>query len=238
MACVLITGGTSHIGSWVTRKLLEQGLKVVTYNRHPNITSLTDIADKIDLVAGDVLDLPSLIRVMKDYRVERVIHMSALLSRALEANPFLGYRVNVDGALNVFEACRLVDIKRVVYTSTKAVYAEPRGAHAHPTYEPIDEEYPKAPWGVYGATKLFVENMGLIYNRLYGLDFVALRFATIYGPGKQAHHAFFPPNRILRDFVESAILKKQPKVFQQVDQLDDLVYVKQARTMLFATSLT
>jgi UDP-glucose 4-epimerase len=226
MPCVLVTGGTSYIGSWVTRKLVEQDHKVIIYSRQPNTSPIIDIANQVNCVAGDVLDLPKLVRTIKEYRVERVIHMSALLSKQLEANPFMGYRVNVDGSLNVFEACRITDIQKVVYISTKSVYDEARGEHAPPINKPINEDYPKAPRGIYGATKLFVENMGLSYNRIYGLDFTALRFATTYGPGKQAHHAFLSANKILKDFVESAITEKPAKVSHNVDELDDLIYVK------------
>jgi UDP-glucose 4-epimerase len=226
MSSILITGGTGYLGSWVTRKLIEQGARVVTYSRHPDTTYLKDIVDRFDCVAGDVLDLPSLIHTIRRYGVERVIHMSTTLSKALEANPFLGYRVNVDGALNVFEASRLMDIRRVVYISSKAVYDTVRGEYAQPTYKPIDEDYPKAPHapvGVYGATKLFMENMGLSYDRIYGLDFVALRFAATYGPGQLTRHIFSSTSKI----IESAMLGGPLKVSQDdIDQLEDMAYIK------------
>jgi len=79
MSSVLVTGGTGFIGSWITRLLVEQGTRVVTYSRHPDATSLKGIVDKVDCVSGDVLDLPSLIQVIRHYRVERVIHLSTLL---------------------------------------------------------------------------------------------------------------------------------------------------------------
>ena len=222
MSSVLVTGGAGFIGSWVTRKLTEQGVRVVAYSRQPSTALLKDIADRVEFVAGDVLDLPGLIHAIRHYRVDRVIHLSTLLIGALEANPFLGYRVNVDGAMNVFEACRLMNVKRVVYISSRAVYDIARDEYAHPTYKPIDEDYPKQPRNVYGATKLFMENMGLNYHRIHGLDFIALRFAITWGPGKQARHASLNTNKI----IESAMLGKSLKINQDVDQLDDTIYVK------------
>lgn len=222
MTSVLVTGASGFIGSWVTRKLAEQGVRVVAYSRHPDSSLLKDVADRVDFVAGDVLDLPSLIKVIKDYRVERVIHLSTVLINSLEANPFLGYRVNVDGTLNVFEASRLMDVKRVIYVSSRAVYDTARGEYGPPTYKPIDEDYPKQPRTVYGATKLFMENMGLSYNRIYGLDFVGLRFSVTYGPGKQARHAVSATNKI----VESAMFGKPVKLTENIDQPDDTIYVK------------
>lgn len=228
MTAVLVTGGMGVIGSWVTRQLFEQGIRVVTYQRSRQNVLLKDIVDKIDCVPGDVLDLPRLIATIKKYQVERVIHMAGLSTPPLEANPFM-YRVNVDGAVNVFEACRLNDVRRVVYISTKGVYSPFRGEYAHPTYKPVDEDYPKGPTRVYPQTRLFGEHMGMSYNRIYGLDFVAMRFAGTYGPAKQTRsavggdtgpsaHAFH--SRV----IESAMLGKPMKIPQGADQVDDMVY--------------
>ena len=221
MSSVLVIGGTGVIGSWVTRKLVDQGVKVVTYSRHPDTTLLKDIVDKFECVSGDVLDLPSLIQTIRHHGIERVIHLSANLSGALEKNPFMGYRVNVDGSLNVFEACRLMDIKRVIFASAKAIYAMVQGEYAHPTYKPIDEDYPKAPYSVYGATKLFAENMGFLYHTIYGLDFISLRFGVTYGPGKAARHG---ATTINSKIIECAMLGEPLTVTQDIDRMNDMVY--------------
>lgn len=143
----------------------------------------------------------------------------------------MGYKVNVDGAMNVFEASRLMGVKRVVAISSKSVYDIPRGEYAHPTYRPIDEDYPKAPRTVYGATKLFVENMGLSYNRIYGLDFIALRFASTYGPGKQTRHVLQGmsgpgSHDIYSKIIESAMLGQSLKIPEGGDQTNDIAYHK------------
>jgi UDP-glucose 4-epimerase len=221
MSSVLVIGGTGTIGSWVTRRLVERGSRVVTYSRRPDTTLLKDIVGKFESVAGDIMDLPALIQAIKQYEVDRVVHMSALLTRALEANLFMGYRVNVDGTLNVFEACRLMGVKRVVYASAKAVYAMVQGQYGHPTYKPIDEDYPKAPYSVYGATKFFTENMGLFYHQIHGLDIVIVRFAVTYGPGKQARRGALG---ISSAIIESAMFEKPITVTQDVDKKNDMIY--------------
>jgi UDP-glucose 4-epimerase len=225
MSSVLVTGGTGVVGSWVTRQLLNRGGRVVTYSRNPDITLIRDIAERVNIVTGDVMDLPSLVHTIQHYGVERIIHMSALLIPHLEANPFMGYRVNVDGTMNVLEAAKLMDIRRVVFVSSKSVYAIPRGECGHPTYKPIDEDYPKEPPQVYGATKLFGEHMGLSYNRIYGLDFIALRFASLYGPGRQVRHgAVALTSRI----IESAMLRQPLEIPKGGDQINDWLYHKDA----------
>ena len=229
MSSVLVTGGMGVIGSWVTRQLVEQGTKVVTYQRSRQTLLLKDIMDKFEAVPGDVLDLPRLIETMKKYQVDRVIHMAGLVTAPLEANPFLGYKINVDGAMNVFEACRLTDVKRVVAISTKGVYDKIQGGYAHPTYRPVDEDYPKAPTRVYGATKLFIEHMSLSYNRIYGLDVIALRFASTNGPGKQTRGAAVgdrsaTAHALHSQIIESAMLGRPLRIPQGADQFDDMVY--------------
>ena len=70
MSAVLVTGGLGVIGAWVTRQLVEQGIKVVTYSRHLDSTLVKDIVGKFDPVVGDILDFPNLIQTIKQHEVE------------------------------------------------------------------------------------------------------------------------------------------------------------------------
>ena len=223
MSSVLVTGGTGVMGSWVARRLVDQGAEVVAYSRHPDTSLISDIADRVKLVSGDILDLPSIIHTIKTYGVERIIHMSTVLPDQLNSNPFTAYRINVDGTMNILEAARLMDIKRVVYTSTVGVYAQSQGEYAYPTYKPMEEDYPKVPMGIYDATKFFCENMALNYNRLFGTDVVINRFAFTYGPGKQARHGILS---IHSKIIESAMLGKPMKIPQGGDEKLDMIYVR------------
>jgi UDP-glucose 4-epimerase len=228
---VMVTGGMGVIGSWCIRKLVDQGIHVVAYDNTFDSTFLKDILDGFYSVVGDILDLPHLIQTMKQFKVERVIHMAGLATPPLETNPFLNYRVNVDGSINVFEASRLMDIQRVVAMSSRSVYDIARNEYGHPTYKPVDEDYPKAPRRVYGATKLFMENMGLSYNRIYGLDFIALRCASTYGPGKLKRRAVrgitgLGSHDNYSRIVESAVQGLSFSIPQGGDQRDDFIYHK------------
>lgn len=226
MSAVLVTGGLGVIGAWVTRELFEQGIRVVTYDAAVNTTLIKDIADKVECVAGDVLDLPTIIHTIKYYRIDRIIHLAALMPLQLEANVFMRYKVHVDGTMNILEAARLLDVKRVVYSSSIAVLAMPKGEYAYPTYKPVDEDYPKDAMSVssvYGATKYFGENMALSYQRIYGLDVVVLRFAWVWGPGKQARHG---PTALHSKIIESAMLGKPLKIPQGGDEKVDMIYVR------------
>jgi UDP-glucose 4-epimerase len=120
-------------------------------------------------------------------------------------------------------------IKRVVYISSKSVYDRVKGEYGHPTYQPINEDYTKAPRTIYGVTKLFGENMGLSYHRIYGLDFIALRFASTYGPGKLTRHGTGMDSGPLShtthsQIIESAMLGRPLKIPGGGDQVNDMVY--------------
>lgn len=132
MSAVMVTDGLGVVGSWVVRQFIKQGIEVVTYSRHLDTSLVKDIADKVNWVAGDIMDLSNLIRTVKQYRIERIIRFSAVMSGPLAANPFMIYRINVDGMVNILEAARLMDVKRVVFTSSVVVYDQARGEYAFP----------------------------------------------------------------------------------------------------------
>jgi UDP-glucose 4-epimerase len=218
---IMVTGGLGVIGSWVTRNLVERGIKVVTYDYTVDTFLIKDIVKDVNCVTGDVLDFPKLISTIKNNRIERIIHMAALMIPPMEANPYMTYRLNVDGTVNILEAARVMDVRRVVYTSSQAVYDMARGEYAFPEAKPMDEDYPKAPATVYGATKLFMEHMCSSYNRIYGLDFVSTRFSLTYGPGKQARHGAVAINSTM---IESGMLGKSLRIPAGGDQIIDMVY--------------
>jgi UDP-glucose 4-epimerase len=222
---VLITGGMGAIGSSVARNLVEMGIEPVLYDAFEDNTLVKDIKDKTLYVKGDVLDPTHLIETIKKYRVKRMIHTVALLSKA---DPKKSIRINTEGTVNTLWAAKECKLERIVYTSSKAVYNEIAGKYAHPDYEPINEEYPKDdPLGIYGVTKRFGEQIGLQFHKNFGIDFVALRFSTIFGPGRLSKNPNSPmviPCRI----IENAMLEK-PFIFQKGgDQKDDYIYIRDA----------
>lgn len=89
------------------------------------------------------------------------------------------------------------------------------GEYGHPTYKPIDEEHPRVPDQVYGTCKVFMENAGMDFHRLYGLDFVALRFSTPYGIGRLARHGILG---LTSRIIESAMAGVPLHIVQGADQ--------------------
>jgi len=187
VSTVMITGGSGFLGTYVTRELAGRGNRIVNFDTvgpAPVLAALTaPFAEQIMFVRGQVLDLASLFRTVQQYNVERIFHAAALYDPpySLE-DPAITFQVNVNGTINVLEAARLLGVKRVVLSSSIAVYA-PR------QYEPLDERHPihiptaGNPLGPYGASKAAAEIAGLTYFSTNGVDFIALRNSAIYGHG-------------------------------------------------------
>lgn len=219
---VLITGGTGVIGSWVTRRLVEvEGIRPIVFDIAPNTTLLKDIEGKFEVLRGDTTDLAHIVRTVKKYGIKHIIYMAALITKA-EENPPLALKVNTESLINMLEIARSFDIERVVYTSSSAVYSHVRGEHGHPICKPINEDYefispkddPEAygSFRTYGITKLTSELYGLNYAKAYGIDFVALRFAGTYGPGKMQFGRHTLEASIFNCIIENAMLGKPTKI--------------------------
>lgn len=219
---VMVTGGKGVIGAFVARQLLAEGDKVVIYDLDPDNSLISDIASKVELLRGDILDLPAIMRALKKNGVDCIVHAAALMPAACYANPYLAYKINGEGTINIFEAAALLGLRRVVFMSTRGVYAPLVGEYGHPTYKPITEDYPKDPDGIYPSLKLFCEYMAANYRKIYGIDIITLRFAQPYGPGRLARHRAISNDSFL---TESAASGKPARIETAGDQKDDRIYV-------------
>jgi len=236
---VLITGGMGALGASVARHLVDMGIEVILFDAFEDYTLIRNIKDKAVYVQGNILNLSQLIKTVKTYNVKRIIHTVALLSKA---DPKKSIQINTEGTVNVLWAAEACRIERVVYTSSKAVYNEISEKHAHPHYKPVNEDYPKDnPMGIYGVTKFFGEQMGLQFHKNFGIDFVALRFSTVFGPGRLSKNPNSPmvlPCRI----IENAMLGKSFTFPKGGEQKDDYIYNKDAGrgvvSACFAKNLT
>ncbi|MBI2953726.1 MAG: NAD-dependent epimerase/dehydratase family protein [Chloroflexi bacterium] len=220
---VLVTGGLGVNGAWVVRELVAKGVRPVVIENRLDTSLIADIVNQVELAVADITDIACLIRNLKRYDVTHVLHLAALMPDQAQADPLLGFRVNAMGTVNVLEAARIVGVERVVFTSSKGVYGRVRGEHGYPTYRPLNEDYPTNPTNVYDVAKLASEGMGFNYHQNYGLDFIALRFSTIYGPGKLARHGNIAQHSKI---IENSMLGKPTNIAQGADERDDMVYVK------------
>jgi UDP-glucose 4-epimerase len=219
-APVLVTGGLGSIGSWVVRRLAQEGRPFVVYGRRASFALLPELEGKITFVQGDILDRERLADVVRQTGARRIIHLAALVVPACEADPSRGYQVNLLGALNLFDIARDLGLERVVFGSSKGAYGAIVGEHGPPTFKPLTEEYAGVIQNVYGSTKRALEESARHYRRLWDLDLIALRFGSTYGPGKLAHHG--GPGLTSR-IVELGFLG-EPFIVPTPDYTDDMVY--------------
>src|ERR1700758_1204009 len=175
---VLITGGMGVIGAEASRRFVQEGHRPVIFARHRDEWLIRDILEKIDIELGDVLDMPRLLAVIKRHRITHIVHAAGFVGAVSAANPALSIQVNVMGTVNVLEAARLFDIKRVVYTSAKGIYGPFYGEYGHPGYKPIPEDLPKNPQRIYDSAKQMAEQTALYYAANHGVDVAILRFST------------------------------------------------------------
>lgn len=217
---VLVTGGLGVNGAFVTRELVGRGHAVVVVDRQEDMSLLGPVAGEVELHNIDIMDREAMGDLMARHGVDGVIHMAALIS-GLQEDPLKGFMVNGLGAVQLMDAALKAGVKRFVYTSSRAVYGNILAEHAHPTYKPVTEEHPLEAHSVYDVTKLAGELMGRNFAKL-GLEFVALRFATIYGPGKLVRHG---PMGILSRIIENGMLGVPLEIPQGGDERDDIIYV-------------
>src|SRR6516164_8020575 len=219
---VLITGGMGVIGAETSRKFVREGHRPVIYARHRDDRLIFDIVDKIDFEAGDVLDWPRLLDVIKRHRVTHIVHAAGFVGAVSATNPALSIQVNVMGTVNVLEAARAFDVRRLVYTSAKGIYGPVLGEYGPPTYKPMPEDMPKYPQRIYDSAKLMGEQTVLYYAKEMGLDTAVLRFSTTYGPGKTARHGKMG---VTSQIVENPF-RGLPFHHQGGDAKDDFIYNK------------
>ena len=218
---IMITGGMGVNGAVTARLLVKEGLRPVLLDNRMDWSLMQDIKDRVDCVEADVCDQRAVEKIVDDYGVSHIAHLAALMPGPAEANPRLGIRVGVDGTVNILEVARAKKIKRVVFTSSKAVYGEITGDYAPPACRPVREDHPKRPADMYGTIKVCCEQIGGYYRETYGIEFIALRYVSIYGPGKEARHG---PLSFYGQLIEKARRGEKWIVPQGGDQLNDAVY--------------
>jgi UDP-glucose 4-epimerase len=220
---VLITGGMGVIGAETSRKFVKEGHRPVIFARHRDESLISDIVDKVDIELGDVLDMPRVLQAIKKHKVTHIVHSAAFVGAVSAANPALSIQVNVLGLVNILEAARALDVRRVVFTSAKGVYGPVTGEYGAPTWKPMPEDLPAKPKRIYDSAKFMGENVCTYYNDNMGIETVSLRFASTYGPGKTARHG---PMAVMSRIVENPANGLPFELKQGGDDKDDFIYNK------------
>lgn len=215
---IFITGGHGHIASWTAYLLAKEGERVIIYDTNPIAPDyLREVSRNITFIRGDVMDFPGLTGVFRQYKdeIDGIIHTVALMGEFVPMNPHKNVLLNIGGLLNMLEMARIFAVKKILYTSTGAVYGAADGIVSEDTNPPN-------PADLYGATKVSCEYLGTQYENNFGLDFRIGRIYFVYGPGK------FPSRFITLYKVAFGALEglKGLRLEKGADQKLDFTYVE------------
>ena len=180
----LVTGGAGFIGSHLSEALVEAGHELVIlddfndyYDPAVKEKNLAGLRGKVEIVRGDISDDAVVVDTFARHRFDGVFHLAARAGvRPSIANPRLYFNTNMDGTLNLLEACRHHGVKFFVFASSSSVY----GVNTKVPFAETD--LIARTISPYAATKLAGEQMCSNYAYLFGLRCMCLRFFTVYGP--------------------------------------------------------
>lgn len=219
---ILLTGSGGAIGRFVLERLAARDETVVALDLRLGDAPPADGPARVVFEQGDIRDDEHVRKVIRKHRVKRIAHLAAALPDQCEAHPVDAVDVNVRATALLCDAAVSAGVQRFVFASSKGVYRRVEGRHAHPEFAPLDESYPIGPQRVYDITKYAAEQLGLRYAAEQGLDFMALRFASTYGPGR-GHHG---GATIRSAMVEDAFFGRPRRIDRGGDQSDDFVYTR------------
>jgi len=205
---VFVTGGAGFIGSHVCEKLLHHGAEVVVFD---NFSTGSTRIRGATIVEGDVKNFNHVHSAMSG--CTHVAHLAALASvPASIANPELSESVNLRGTLNVIEAAQQVGVKRIVYSSTAAVYG-------NATELPVTEFTVTQCQSPYAEDKLAAEIA--VLNS--GIEAISLRYFNVHGPGQDPNGAYAA---VIPAFIMDMMYYHQPTIFGNGEATRDFVSVK------------
>jgi UDP-glucose 4-epimerase len=217
-ARVLVTGGAGVVGSALVDALAPLGLAEVVVFDDFSRGLREHLADAhgapLPVVEGDVRDRDALATVMQG--IDVVFHEAAIRLPHCARDPRLALEVMVDGTFNVVEAAHAAGVHRLVAASSASIYG-------NATTFPITEAHD--PYGnrtLYGAAKVFGEQLYRSYHEMFGFDYVALRYFNVYGPRMDAHTAY---TEVLIRWMQRIDDGLPPLIHGAGDQTMDFVYV-------------
>ncbi len=181
----LITGGTGCIGAWVVRNLVRESVPVTVLaarRRFDRLQLLLTDAElgRMSVLNGDINDLDALLEASRRIGINTIIHLAALQFPFCAADPIAGARVNVQGTVTMFELARRLEIGRLVYASSAAVYG-PRSHYRDEVLGPDAELFPTSHYGVF---KVANEQGARVSWETQGVSSIGLRPHSVYGPGR------------------------------------------------------
>lgn len=216
MGKILITGGAGFIGSNLVEALVMDGedVRVLDNFSTGKRENIAHLLGQIELIEGDIRDLDLVRKACKG--IEYILHQAALpsIARSIE-DPATTNGVNTEGTLNLLLAAREMRVKRLIYASSSSIYGD------SPVL-PKKEEMSPNPLSPYAVSKLCGEYYCRVFNRVYGLEVVILRYFNVFGPRQDPSS---PYSAAIPRFINRMLDGSPPEIYGDGLQGRDFTYV-------------
>lgn len=213
---VLVTGGAGFIGSSLVDRLVSKGYEVIVVDSLV-VGNRDYIHKEVRFHQADITDPTRLNNIFAIEKPEVVYHLAAqtMLRKSIE-DPVGDAKTNIIGTINVLEACKNNDVRKIIYTSTGGARV------GEPDYLPVDEKHPLRPSSPYGISKHSAEHYVETYAALHGinLEHLVFCFGNVYGPRDSP-----ATKRLVPLFMDMIQKDETPKIFGDGHQTRDFIYV-------------
>ncbi len=210
---ILVTGGAGFIGSHVNKLLLDQNHTVCVVD---NLSRghKESIDSRTTFVQADLLEQEKLEKLLIGY--DAVIHMASLIEVGESVKkPVEFVENNITGTIKLLEAMRAAGVNKIIFSSSACVYGKPSKL-------PIMEDDPlNEQENIYGLTKVAMEQLCILYHRLFGFNVTILRYFNPYGPG-ELHQ---PETHAIPNFIKAILEKRKVPLFWKGEQIRDFIYI-------------
>lgn len=217
MSYSLVTGGAGFIGSNLVRFLLRKEEEVIVVDNFSTGRSanLEEVREHIHIVRGDVRDRDLMRELCKE--VDFVYHQAALPSVARSVdNPWATNDHNVNGTLSVFLAARDAGVQRVIYATSSSAYGD--GDEL-----PKDESMCSSPSSPYAVSKYVGELYGAVFNDVYDIETVGLRYFNVFGPRQDPSSEYAAA---IPKFIDRYLREEPPVIYGDGEQTRDFTFIE------------
>ena len=202
---VLVTGGAGYVGGTVATVLMQAGHSVTVLDNLCH-AKRNELPAGAAFVEADIADRPRVESLLRELKPDGVLHFAALIEAGESMQkPEIYFRNNTAGTLALLEAMLATGTDKLVFSSTAAVYGEPKTT-------PIEENAALAPTNAYGESKLMVEQMLTWFHRVHGLRYASLRYFNVAGALPHRGEAHEPETHIIPLILDVA-LGRRDKIF-------------------------
>lgn len=221
MTSILITGGAGFIGSNIAETLLARGHRVVILDdlstgKMENVLSLKK-SENLKFIKGSIVESGLVRSIIKSENISLISHHAAVASVAKSvADPVKTMEVNVSGTANLFHIAAEYGCKRIVFASSSAVYGDSPEL-------PKRETMPFASKSPYAMSKASNEMLAEVFNGLYGIDIVALRYFNVYGKRQDPASDYAA---VIPKFITQALKNEPVTIEGDGGQTRDFIYIE------------